>query len=190
MIIKITSKDNIVLRKGANSIVSINEHVNIPIDHYGEFYIRKSHGKQGCDTPNSIFHEGWSGTPTIVVDFNGIDNYTILKGEEIGELHIRYTPPSPLSGKQMALNYPFGFTEDDDDMFTVYTKEGLTYKVEGLKRGQDIIEWTHNDHRFNKINFMLAQAPFTPQVVMYNYTLIGPTDAGINHSLNMSLEWK
>lgn len=100
-IIKLTAKQHCTIYAGSTPDVPVNELVTIPPSHYGEFYIRLCHGKQGIVVPDSPFPADWSGIPKITLVNNSPNDLHLRAGDEIGELHIRYDPPSPHYGGEL-----------------------------------------------------------------------------------------
>ncbi len=130
-IIKLTAKKHSEIRKGSTPDVPVNEHVEIPPNHYGEFYIRKKYGKNGVEVPRSPFPEKWSGVPEITVMNNSANDLFLRAGDEIGELHIRYDPPSPFFGSAMAIAPPFVYCNKGDKIHVI-TNDHRYYECEEL----------------------------------------------------------
>lgn len=128
-IIKLTLKDRCTIKAGSSPDVKVNEEVTIPPYHYGELYIRKSLGSKALNVPRAAFHEEWTGVPEICLIHSGATDVEFLAGEEIGELHIRYSPPAP-DGK-FYINSPFA-TRYIDGNTHVATPEGSIYAVDDL----------------------------------------------------------
>lgn len=118
-IIKLTAKNRFTLRPDSAPEIEVNQHISIPPNHYGEFYIRKKFGLKGIDVPRSPFPANWEGTPEIVLIHNGANDEEFFPGDEIGELHIRYTPPSPFFGDSMAIHPPFAYKCEGDKLVVI-----------------------------------------------------------------------
>ena len=83
---RLTASKTIIVKPGAHGVIEANEFVGIPRCATGAFSIRKSIAKKGLLTSASNFKRDWIGYPEIIVSNRGLEDITILAGEEIGEL--------------------------------------------------------------------------------------------------------
>lgn len=87
-IIKLTAKDNYVVRPNASGKVDVNESINIPDGCYGITTNRKSFTAKALHIPTGVFHSNWYGVPEVYVINSGISEVEIRKGDEICEVLI------------------------------------------------------------------------------------------------------
>lgn len=129
-IVKITIAKPASIRPGACPNIEILQDIEIPPYHYGEFYIRRSLAEQGLNAPNCIFHEGWSGRPKITLAHVGANDVDLYPNQELGELHIRYDPPSPVEG-EYAQNYGYhGVRLNEEGQIELANAIGMVFIVE------------------------------------------------------------
>lgn len=129
-IIKLHIANKGSIRPGACPNIEVQESVTIPPYHYGEFYIRCSLAEQGLNAPNCIFHEGWSGNPRITLAHVGANEVELIPDRELGELHIRYDPPSPVEGVY-AQNYGYhGIRLNEEGQIELANAIGMVFIVE------------------------------------------------------------
>lgn len=83
---RLTASKTIIVKPGAHGVIEANEFVGVPRCATGAFSIRKSIAKKGLLTSASNFKRDWVGYPEIIVSNRGLEDITILAGEEIGEL--------------------------------------------------------------------------------------------------------
>lgn len=172
-IIKLTTKKRCTIQSGSAPDVPVIEEVTIPPNHYGELYIRKRLGNCGLNVPNSIFHEKWTGIPEICLINSGANDIELLAGEEIGELHIRYSPPSPVKGSWIQLPNTFAVSKTDNG-FQVITEDSKVYKCKNVYQ----MEVTGNvcldipDEGFS----ICETTPFNLKFIMEDYEFIRHLD--------------
>lgn len=129
-IVKITIAKMVSIRPGACPNIDILEDIEIPPYHYGEFYIRRSLAEKGLNAPNCIFHEGWAGRPKITLAHVGANDVDLYPNQELGELHIRYDPPSPVEG-EYAQNYGYhGVRLNEEGQVELANAIGMVFIVE------------------------------------------------------------
>ena len=173
-VIKLTVKDHCTVKRDSSPDVPANEFVEIPPNHYGEFYIRLCHGKEGILVPASPFPAKWEGVPKITVVNNSANDLHLRAGDEIGELHIRYDPPSPFFGDEMALSLPICIKRKDDKILVI-SRDLQMFECE------ELLEFNYDDHKrltaetvptdWCRIDFISS---FKPASVMINYKQISP----------------
>lgn len=171
-IIKLTVKQRCTVNADSSPDVPVNELVSIPPNHYGEFYIRKRFGNKGLDVPKSPFPEDWSGIPEICVINSGANDVELLAGEEIGELHIRYSPPSPLSGKVIELTNTFA-VRSGGKLVEVATADGKLYSCDCVYEpvGTDFQRFKATS-LLNKSWTIHETKLFSPKSLMIDYKFI------------------
>lgn len=166
-IIKLTSKQNCTVRKNSSPDLPINEEIKIPLNHKGELYIRKRLGNKGINVPKSPFHELWEGKPEICLIHSGANDVDLVAGEEIGELHISYDPPSPLYGKYFELSKVFGF-RSVDGAIQVATEDGKLYSCSHLLKPITANEFERIAEAPDSWN-VFQTAPFEANFIMVDY---------------------
>lgn len=169
-IIKLTSKKRFTLDPDSSPDVPVNENVEIPPNHYGEFYIRKKFGRKGITVPSSPFPANWSGIPNITLVHGGANEEEFLAGDEIGELHIRYDSPSPFAGGSMELSSAFVLVNVGDHLH-VYTEDGKVYKCSSVHQPGRDVDVTDNfttEHDCVSI----GTGPFSPSFIMTDYEFV------------------
>lgn len=174
IIVKLTAKQHCVIRADSSPDVPVNELVTIPENHYGTFYIRLCHGKNGVVVPESPFPAGWSGVPNITLVNNSGNDLYLRAGDEIGELHVRYNQPSPLSGSLMDLPSIFAFGSKDGQL-RVVTSDGKLYQCEAIQYHVD----ENNIRRIDEVNddwSIVEISLFSPVYQMLNYNFISICD--------------
>lgn len=186
IIVKLTAKQHCVIRADSSPDVPVNESVTIPENHYGTFYIRLCHGKKGVVVPESPFPAGWSGVPNITLVNNSGNDLYLRAGDEIGELHIRFNHPSPLSGSLMELPNIFAFGSKDGQM-QVATSNGKLYHCEAIQcyaNEKDIIRIDKGKEDWAIVETFL----FSPVYQMINYNLVGILDCSTARELGIAFD--
>ena len=84
--LKLTLKEDIIIKPGAHGTAKINETVFTPQHQVGIFDVRKKLGDAGLYTTGITFKRGWYGVPTITITNKSETEMHLLKGEEIGEI--------------------------------------------------------------------------------------------------------
>lgn len=172
-IIKITAVENFTIRAGSSPDIKVNEEVSIPPNHKGVFHIRKSLGNKSLNVPNSPFHEGWEGRPEICLINTGANDVDFRAGDELGELHIEYKPPSPNKGSYIELTEVFTL-EQSGDHLQVTTIDGKVYKCKAVHQpignsGMQTIEVCPEAR-------LLNSGPFAPKFFMQDYEFVRYTE--------------
>lgn len=168
-IIKITAVENFTIRAGSSPDVKVNEDVSIPPNHKGVFHIRKSLGNKSLNVPNSPFHEGWEGRPEICLINTGANDVEFRAGDELGELHIEYKPPSPFKGSMIELTEVF-ILAHVDGLLQVSTIDGKVYKCKAVHQpignaGMQTISIAPETRIINS-------GPFAPKFIMQDYEFV------------------
>lgn len=84
--LKLTLKEDVVIKPGAHGTAKINETVFTPRNQVGIFDVRKTLGDAGLYATANTFKREWVGTPTVTITNKSNVEIVLRKNEEIGEI--------------------------------------------------------------------------------------------------------